>query len=403
MKKQITALLLVATLLPCNAYAAENDFQTYQNGMITYDLPSDYITLPLSGDYTESEVAAYYSLEDDAYFTIYALKMDTENLSEDLTDILIDSILATSSKTYKDKDNYVSISNQEIVSSLGTKGYLSSSSFTDHSDTRFAIEYRFVYEDLFYSCTYELDLFASDNWSDFIIDFDNSLKPAEVLTDTATVQKIQELLNQQGYDCGIPDGIAGANTEVAIKNYQKNFGLLETGKITNKLLESLTVQSEKSDGYTDLANSEQQTELQTDSQIESSTEDSSADVIEDDMSYLDIQLSGMEKRTTAVVDKLASIAKNDALSLDEDDVKEIIDIIREHFSAYYDGEKCMELYMYYGYLLDYAFDDSDPRSSLGINLVQAIKYVYREAESIDDNHTQENLKQIQKSLENIPE
>ena len=52
MKKQITALLLVATLLPCNAYASENDFQTYQNGMITYDLPSDYITFPLSGDYT---------------------------------------------------------------------------------------------------------------------------------------------------------------------------------------------------------------------------------------------------------------------------------------------------------------------------------------------------------------
>lgn len=131
--------------------------------------------------------------------------------------------------------------------------------------------------------------------------------------------------------------------------------------------------------------------------------DISTNCIKNDISYLELQLDSMEKRTTAVVDKLASIAKNDALSLDEDDVKEIIDIIREHFSAYYDGEKCMELYMYYGYLLDYAFDDSDPRSSLGTNLVQAIKYVYREAESIDDDHTQENLKQIQKNLENIPE
>lgn len=121
------------------------------------------------------------------------------------------------------------------------------------------------------------------------------------------------------------------------------------------------------------------------------------------MSYLDIQLDGTEKGTTAVVDKLASIAKNDALSLNEDDVKQIIDIIRKHFPDYYDDEKYMELYIYYGYLLDYVFDDSDPRSSLGTNLVQAIKYVYREAESIDDDHTQENLKQIQKNLENIPE
>ena len=353
----------------------------------------------------ESEAAAYYSFEDDAYFTIFAIKMDTENLSEDLIDILADSILATGFKAYENKDDYVSISNEKIVSSLGTKGYLSSSSFTDGSDTCFAIEYNFVYEDICYFCIYKLDLFASDNWSDFMIDFDNSLKPAEVLTDTATVQKIQELLNQQGYDCGIPDGIAGANTEVAIKNYQKDFGLLETGKITNKLLESLTIQSEKADDYddTDLANSEQQTEIQTKSQTENSVVDSPADVIETDMSYLDIQLDGTEKGTTAVVDKLASIAKNDALSLNEDDVKQIIDIIRKHFPDYYDDEKYMELYIYYGYLLDYVFDDSDPRSSLGTNLVQAIKYVYSEAESIDDDHTQENLKQIQKNLENIPE
>ena len=44
---------------------------------------------------------------------------------------------------------------------------------------------------------------------------------------------------------------------------------------------------------------------------------------------------------------------------------------------------------------------SDPRSELGTDLCQAIKYVYRNAETVLDDATQENLQQIDKDLENI--
>lgn len=38
--------------------------------------------------------------------------------------------------------------------------------------------------------------------------------------DTADIKKVQERLNELGYDCGIADGIKGAQTEQAIKDFQ---------------------------------------------------------------------------------------------------------------------------------------------------------------------------------------
>lgn len=52
-------------------------------------------------------------------------------------------------------------------------------------------------------------------------------------------------------------------------------------------------------------------------------------------------------------------------------------------------------------LLDSKYDDSDPRSQLGTDLYQAIKYVYRNIETVLDDSTQENLYQIDKDLAQI--
>lgn len=108
-----------------------------------------------------------------------------------------------------------------------------------------------------------------------------------------------------------------------------------------------------------------------------------------------------EKNSTAMVDQIASTAKEYADTLSDEQANEIIGIIREADHKFYNGPDEMEKFMWYGYLLDYKYDDSDPRSELGTDLCQAIKYVYRNVESVLDDSTHENLLQVDESLEQI--
>jgi hypothetical protein len=63
-----------------------------------------------------------------------------------------------------------------------------------------------------------------------------------VYTDAETVKKVQAALNQAGYDCGTPDGIAGSKTYEALNAYQQERGLTVTNDITAELLEEMGIQ-----------------------------------------------------------------------------------------------------------------------------------------------------------------
>ena len=60
-------------------------------------------------------------------------------------------------------------------------------------------------------------------------------------TDKETIQSVQTALNEAGYDCGTPDGIAGRNTQAAISAFQQDNGLNETGTATHELLLALGI------------------------------------------------------------------------------------------------------------------------------------------------------------------
>ena len=62
---------------------------------------------------------------------------------------------------------------------------------------------------------------------------------AATYTDKDTVKKVQQALNNAGYNCGTPDGIAGKKTYAAIGSYQKAKGLAETQQIDDALLQAL--------------------------------------------------------------------------------------------------------------------------------------------------------------------
>ena len=60
------------------------------------------------------------------------------------------------------------------------------------------------------------------------------------ITDKEKIKSAQEMLAQKGYDIGSPDGIAGAKTTEAIKQFQKENGLEQTGVLTESLLALLS-------------------------------------------------------------------------------------------------------------------------------------------------------------------
>lgn len=70
---------------------------------------------------------------------------------------------------------------------------------------------------------------------------DTSEESANVVQykDESTIKIVQQALNDAGYDCGTPDGLAGNKTSAAIRQYQTDKGLSVDGLVTDELLQSL--------------------------------------------------------------------------------------------------------------------------------------------------------------------
>lgn len=88
-----------------------------------------------------------------------------------------------------------------------------------------------------------------------------SMLPAAVAaatTDKDTVKRVQQALNDAGYDCGTPDGIAGKKTFAAIDQYCADEGMEPTGTIDDALLETMGIQAEAPEAAAE--ESEQSTE-----------------------------------------------------------------------------------------------------------------------------------------------
>lgn len=110
-----------------------------------------------------------------------------------------------------------------------------------------------------------------------------------------------------------------------------------------------------------------------------------------------------EANTSDMVDQIALTAKKYADTLTDEQVATILADVKNAIHQFYTDNATMEKYMWYGYLLDYKYDDSEAKSSLGTDLFQAIKYVYRNAEKVEDSATVENLNQIDKDFLKIEE
>ena len=66
-------------------------------------------------------------------------------------------------------------------------------------------------------------------------------KPVVEYKDATTIRIVQQALNDAGYNCGNPDGVAGGKTTEAVTKYQTDKGLTVNGLVTDELLQSLNV------------------------------------------------------------------------------------------------------------------------------------------------------------------
>lgn len=57
----------------------------------------------------------------------------------------------------------------------------------------------------------------------------------------STVKKVQNKLNNLGYNCGNADGVYGAKTKNCIKKYQRKKNMTVNGRISQKLLKKLKI------------------------------------------------------------------------------------------------------------------------------------------------------------------
>lgn len=122
-----------------------------------------------------------------------------------------------------------------------------------------------------------------------------------------------------------------------------------------------------------------------------------------------------EPNTSPMVDYILIQAKNDAENVTEEDadakLEEALNYLSEHMDNFYESNDVMEKSMYYGeYVYRYIQKSSNTSNisqltpsekiiyDAGYNTVKAIKYVYRGAESIEDEATQNALN---KAFENL--
>jgi lysozyme len=74
----------------------------------------------------------------------------------------------------------------------------------------------------------EADIAEFDKWPEWVVGTD---APPETHVEAIDIRQAQQWLNQLGYDCGDPDGIAGLRTVTATKRFQTDHGTLRVDGI----------------------------------------------------------------------------------------------------------------------------------------------------------------------------
>lgn len=102
-----------------------------------------------------------------------------------------------------------------------------------------------------------------------------------------------------------------------------------------------------------------------------------------------------EHGTSQYVDYIYYKAKEDAKTATDEDLQNALTWLKNNSENYFLNQEYMESTMYYGELLEMKYKDTgNEYEKLGWQAYKTIKYVYRGAESIQDETTQKNLSEL---------
>lgn len=111
-----------------------------------------------------------------------------------------------------------------------------------------------------------------------------------------------------------------------------------------------------------------------------------------------VAIKQTDPNTSARSDAIASFAKNAAMQKNRDIGNEAALYIANSYPDFFASNEQMEKVLLCGYYLEY-LDHASRVTQLGMDVEQAVKYVYRGVEDVDSDATQENLAQIGEILE----
>ena len=112
-----------------------------------------------------------------------------------------------------------------------------------------------------------------------------------------------------------------------------------------------------------------------------------------------------DPNTSSMVDYLIRQGKYKVDEATEEELNKALEFIKNNIDNLFADNETMEKTIYYGSLLEYYYaidHDSykgfnDIRGEIGMDAVQAVKYVYRNTETPNDEHVTENIRQIKEN------
>jgi len=115
-----------------------------------------------------------------------------------------------------------------------------------------------------------------------------------------------------------------------------------------------------------------------------------------------------EPNTSAMVDSIIRKAKEDAKTATLEQRQEALEFVKINIDDCTKDNETMENIMYNGALLEYAYNNNEnPEtknvviSGVGMDAVQAVKYLYRGYSEADEVSSKENVEQVKEGLEKI--
>lgn len=194
-----------------------------------------------------------------------------------------------------------------------------------------------------------------------------------------------------------------SSDESVLKFEKENIdGNTVTGKITPVGEGSAKIYATTSDGS--ISTKEMTIKIVDRARIEAEKKEAEEKAKQEEEKKAAEEKAKQEAAASATVDSIAKKAKEAAKTASDSDLKTAYTYIHDTYTDCFGSNEVMEQMMYYGWLMEYAYEGNESMINyynVGQDAEQLVKYVYRGTEKPEDAGPQENIRQIKESIAKI--